>query len=300
MIAAGQKLGPELNPLESAEEMTRAPSPQSAPSIAMMAQHVAPRLTGATDPIQEPPFCDGQTSGVMHVNQRFCGGCQLLRHSGRSSPHDISVYDVPGVPSKLGYISLPKCGSLNMRDILRRLEGRSFSKSIASLGTLAELPANTTFFSFVRNPWARMHSVYNMQRDQWLANNNGTLPAWALEFDDFAVNPDGHHLHMNPRHWSPMFDQLLTEDGHFSPHYLGRIEALNDDFLSILQLAGADSATLARVRDTLEHHRPVHHREADYSQMSTYYAKFYTNKTRKAVGSYSRVDAKLFCYTFST
>ena len=37
-----------------------------------------------------------------------------------------------------------------------------------------------------------MHSVYNMQRDQWLANNNGTLPAWALEFDDFAVNPDGH------------------------------------------------------------------------------------------------------------
>ena len=78
-----------------------------------------------------------------------------------------------------------------------------------------------------------------------------------------------------------MFDQLLTEDGHFSPHYLGRIEALNDDFLSILQLAGADSATLARVRDTLEHHRPVHHREADYSQMSTYYAKLPTRREKR-------------------
>lgn len=244
----------------------------------------------------------GCSEGVMRFGQQFFTNDPRCRQpNGRGikgtgpRAQDIYLYKIPGVAKKLGYVSLTKTGSNNMREVLGALGPRVSHHNYIRMDSVAELPADVVYFTFVRNPWARTHSTYNMLRDFKLLDATTSFETFASNPDAFAKPLQGK---ISPVHWTPLYDQLLTEDGFFVPHYIGRLEHLAEDLAAIFEGAGATPAALEALRVQLEKQSPKHHREAVLTNLTAYYRDNYNDATRASVARYARVDIDVFCYEF--
>ena len=224
----------------------------------------------------------------------------------------IHVYDFTD-GSRIGFFPVAKSGSSQVKAVLGELSiakskhrNREGTHRKCALGSLTDLELsplpcnlqdidlrNATTFSAVRNPWARMVSVFHMGTHQ-SADNSTT------EFSRFTSNPDGYGLGVDPGHWTPQIDQLITEDGHFVPQFIVCLDALSEGLRLILQRAIADEKVRGLVLEKLERillRDPAFHEDANLTN-ATYYRSAYSETTKTQAGEYFSGDVALLGYEF--
>jgi hypothetical protein len=96
-------------------------------------------------------------------------------------------------------------------------------------------------FAFVRNPWARQVSWFNMIRER-----EGILKQKAKDFGEFLERPDdgpgpspGHPVHERRRN---QVEYLMDEDGEQIVDFVGRFENLEEDFAEVCRRIGVDAS----------------------------------------------------------
>ena len=239
-------------------------------------------------------------ANVIATNQRNTGLKRYPVHSGKNGHKKVDTYFYeisPGI--HLAYVSLAKCASNNVRHVLSELaDGQHrIERNIKTLDDLGQMP-KATYFSFIRNPWARLHSSFNMAM-------NGTSVDFPCEFNEFAKNPDiSKVINIDPGHWTPQYNQLITEDGHFIPEYLCRIENFNKGMIKVVEIAMNNCNNLIKINNvinelnTLLNRRIKHHRLADLNNIDKYHRKYYNDDTMASAKEYYKEDIKLFGYQF--
>jgi hypothetical protein len=130
-------------------------------------------------------------------------------------------------------------------------------------------------FAFVRNPWARMVSLYNMllidQRQRWLKD--------VRNFADFLEKPAGA---LKAReHLSDQTGYVSDEQGTRIVDFIGRFESLAEDFNCVCRRLGV-VAELGRMNPSLK---------VDYRD-------YYTPQLRQLVAERYRRDIAGFGYRF--
>ncbi|MBU8869694.1 MAG: sulfotransferase family protein [Gemmatimonadales bacterium] len=133
-------------------------------------------------------------------------------------------------------------------------------------------------FSFVRNPWDRLVSLYTFRRgktppqtllpfSQWIRR------VWEQELDHKAGG--GRFLHWNQLDW-------LSVDGRLDMDFIGRVENMAADFATVCTRLGIDNPGLGRYNTT--QHRP--------------YGSYYDAETRDLVARKYERDIEYFEYVF--
>ena len=208
---------------------------------------------------------------------------------------DIYIFDL-GNNIKLGYISVNKSASQNIRNYCRDLFGNRTRLYIETPNSRNDLELEgITLFSIVRNPWERFHSTFNMI---W-KNNSLNEPE---TFKKFCENPDKCGVSSRgPEHWRSQRNLLICKNGDFLPKYVGYINRLEDDILTIvsklipknLSKKFYDKAAELKKKNFQHHHRS---KEFDNP---LYYMKYYTDTiSLDNVTSYTHEDIDLFNFKF--
>lgn len=206
---------------------------------------------------------------------------------------DIYVYDL-GNNIKLGYISVNKSASINIRNYCKRLFGNQTRLFIERPNSINDLELQgINLFSMVRNPWERFHSTFNMLFD----NNSLNEPE---KFKTFSQNPDKcNMLHRGPEHWHSQRDLLICKNGDFLPKYVGYINRLEDDILKIVsKIISQKQAEKFYNKANLIKKTTNHHRNKEFDN-PLYYMKYYTDPiTLNNVTLYIHEDVDLFDFKY--
>jgi len=136
-------------------------------------------------------------------------------------------------------------------------------------------------FSFVRNPWARMVSVYNnIDGNLVRESRQEGLELEGLSFNEFVVKTkDLIHPHLRPQ-----CDFICGNDGELQIDFLGRFERLEEDFAEIC------------ARLSAQVNLPWHNQATDKSESD--YRAYYCAQTKEIIESRYRRDIDLFGYRF--
>jgi hypothetical protein len=123
-------------------------------------------------------------------------------------------------------------------------------------------------FSFVRNPWDRMVSLYHFNKMAY-----GEKRAFDEWLRQVLVKPN--------RFQGPQIDWLVDEDGEVAVDFVGRFEHLARDFSVVCGRVGAN---LKLPRLNISNHR--------------HYLNYYDDEGRELVRRTCEKDIELFGYTF--
>ena len=121
---------------------------------------------------------------------------------------DLYIYRIND-DTNLAYLSVAKCASNEIRGIFKSLSGNQTKLEINIKDKNDIRLTDLIIFSFIRNPWERFHSAFNMM----MGKTSLELPN---EFLKFTENPDAYKK-IDPGHWTPQYDQLITENGEILP-----------------------------------------------------------------------------------
>lgn len=149
-------------------------------------------------------------------------------------------------------------------------------------------------FSFVRNPWARLVSEYRYRN--FLRHRS---------FKDFVMNklpPPGRDDKY--RHVMPQTDMLYDETGRLLVDFVGKFEALQQDFDLVCRHLGFDESTLPHVnssdKKSREFRRTLRNRLYRNGENAlSSYVDFYDDETREFVTDLYRLDIENFGYSFA-
>ena len=200
---------------------------------------------------------------------------------------DLYIYRIND-DTNLAYLSVAKCASNEIRDIFKSLSGNQTKLEINIKDKNDIRLTDLIIFSFIRNPWERFHSAFNMM----MGKTSLELPN---EFLKFTENPDAYKK-IDPGHWTPQYDQLITENGEILPKYIGNINnmyeyiefMIND--ICIKQNVKED---LINKLNIIKMKEKIHVKNKDFNDTS-YYLKYYNNLTYYNVSKYLETDIKLF------
>jgi len=142
-------------------------------------------------------------------------------------------------------------------------------------------------FTFVRNPWDRLHSAYRFLR-------KGGVNEWDRRFFDanlaqFSDFNDFVHKWVNPRnvwgfvHFYPQWYFVYEPCGRKLVDYVGRYESIDSDFRHVAESIGRPSARLTP-------------RNVTGPRMS--YQETYDHESRRIVEQVYRRDIEIFGYAF--
>lgn len=140
-------------------------------------------------------------------------------------------------------------------------------------------------FAFVRNPWDRLVSSYfflqrggmNEVDRAWAAENLAAHPT----FDNFVHEWLTDENAMRFPHFRPQAFYLAGPDGKVMMDFVGRFEAIGDDFAEVVRRLGRE--TVLPVSNKSEH---------------AHYSTYYDDETRRIVGRVYARDAEIFGYRF--
>ena len=154
--------------------------------------------------------------------------------------------------------------------------------SIREVETLvaAEVLADYLSFSWVRNPWGRMVSIYcNQDPDMLQKALDEGIPLKGLSFPDFLdASQDFQHVHL--------LDQasfILNPQGAVAVDFIGRFESFAADFVRLCECLQMPLSL------NLPHRNASAHKP---------YREYYSDKTRAQVARRYCRDMDLFSYTF--
>lgn len=196
----------------------------------------------------------------------------------------VIVWDSPA----LVYLRVPKSANSSIRTALPRGVQRRLD-----VGQLAERFPRHLSFSFVRNPWARLVSVYSekirsepvteglyLEGVQRCFVRHGLPVRAGMPFEEFAEVACALSDAETEKHLKSQ-SAFLVRDGVLLPGYLGRVETIEDDWRRLGELAGFQAKLPHRNRSQ---HPP--------------YTSFYDRRLANRVGDRYRSDVELFGYDF--
>lgn len=136
-------------------------------------------------------------------------------------------------------------------------------------------------FTFVRNPWDKVVSLYEYRRKK----NKTRIAALNVTFSDWikmthGPSPDTAYYN-NPKSFQPQVEWLKDNDGKISIDFVGKFESINEDFNHIKNAIGLD-AELPHLN----------------ASSRTDYRSYYDDETRKLIEHWYREDIERFGYTF--
>jgi len=154
-------------------------------------------------------------------------------------------------------------------------------------------------FSFVRNPWSRLVSVY-----RYLGLSED------MSFRQFLIEDFAADDLWEPRLFKiPQYDFLFTNDGRQLVDYIGRFENLQTDFdqvcsaigLPAMKLphaneTGSGRSVLDSVKDRIKRISPIHRKYDEHD----HYTGYYDSETRKIFERLYSMDIETFGYTFGS
>lgn len=142
-------------------------------------------------------------------------------------------------------------------------------------------------FSFVRNPWDRQVSLYQMRR------HLGALPA-GQDFKSYVMQFDAPRygqplaLHSAPTYYYSACDYLLDADGNLLVSHVARFEQR------------AQALELLAERLELDSLGSLHLQRTDDSDARVHYSDYYDNESRELIARVFSDDIQRFDYRFET
>ena len=145
-------------------------------------------------------------------------------------------------------------------------------------------------FTFVRNPWDRVVSVWKQfKKDKkYLANKELPLDLpfgkyvnmiEGYNFESFQPNLDWIYWHLYPQH-----KHVVDENGETIIDFIGRFESLQKDFDYVCAVLDIPASKLIRANRTIHKH----------------YSHYYTKENQKVIHDKFKTDIDLFNYKFTT
>lgn len=145
--------------------------------------------------------------------------------------------------------------------------------------TFEEFYASTFKFSTVRNPWARVASLY--------ARREGVQMAEGMDFDAFClqIRYASDTCSVPTRH-ECQIDWLLDDRGEMAMDYVMRLEDIDTDLPKLKDLSGRDFDI------------EVKQKNVNPTSMSRSYRDLYSQEARDHIGAVFRRDIEAFGYSF--
>jgi hypothetical protein len=205
-----------------------------------------------------------------------CVFVHIPRTGGTSIETALGVFGdwrIENTQSMFGLISSP--------ELSREIRSTAFLQHLTGAQLCHLLPHQFQQyfrFSFVRNPWDRMVSIYShMDTHMEDSAEDAGLPLTGLSFEEFLERTENfQHVHLMPQ------QQFIFDDtGNCLVDFIGRFESLSSDFAVICEKLGIET--------TLSHQNPSTHGD---------YRAYYNEASRKAVERRYGEDIERLRYVF--
>ena len=172
-------------------------------------------------------------------------------------------------------------GQIASPELARRVASTAFLQHATASelrGLLPEEFGKYFRFTFVRNPWDRLVSVYSRMDPHMRASaESAGLPLKGISFDEFVERTE----HFRDAHLDAQDRFVFDAAGHGLVDFIGRYERLAEDF----------AAVCARLGQTVD----LPHRNASTHDA---YRQYYSDATRKIVERRYGADIEKFGYQF--
>lgn len=213
---------------------------------------------------------------------------------------------------KAAYIPIPKVANTSLRNffaqtldqkVVNQKLGfnytdffKSYNSLVNSKEKLNKKYSHYWSFCFVRNPWDRLVSCYSEKikksshiNNTWFCNGvslgllrYGVFRA-NMSFEDFVYAISSIPNQEADPHFKSQYTFLTTNEGKLIPHFIGKLENLNEDLFFICKTLQINNGL--EIPHYLKSKR-LHYRE------------YYTEELKKLVASRYAKDIELFDYKF--
>jgi hypothetical protein len=186
---------------------------------------------------------------------------------------------------------MPKCGGISVKRKFRNskkfcvIYGHDTrKKSFKYLKDRVDQDFTGYIFTFTRNPWDRLVSVYF-----YLKNGNTTSGdkkdcnrylAQYSSFEDMVLNWDD--ILFNQIHFKEQYKWVCDDNGELIPDFIGRFENLQEDFDIICDKIGIPQQQLPHKNKSKHKH----------------YTEYYDDETKQIVAEKYAKDIEYFGYEF--
>ena len=188
------------------------------------------------------------------------------------------------------FLHIPKCGGVSLKSAI---SNSLTDEDVFGFGhrpyNQIQDPEEKFIFTFVRNPWDRIVSLYSFWKNQdeshrhykfdkeqvdFIQNNN-------IKFDDFVKQiRDRHPIFMKKRHPHPYLGYFFPKPQCIS--FIGKVEAYQQDFDNLCKLIGIERQTLPLLNKSKR----------------TRYTDYYDKELRNIVADLYSKDIDYFGYKF--
>lgn len=136
-------------------------------------------------------------------------------------------------------------------------------------------------FTFVRNPWDKVVSLYEYRRKKdktKIASRKIAFTEWVK----LTLGPDRDpYYYNNIKSFQPQVEWLKDDEGAIAINFIGKFESIRSDFEQIRQTIGT-SGELSHLNATKRSN----------------YRDYYNDETRQIVANWYREDIEAFGYSF--
>ncbi len=224
--------------------------------------------------------------GQMLRHPRHMARLRQMRRSESATGYSLQQFEA----SNSIFIHIPKASGVSVaKSLYGNMAGGHMAMRDYELAFGPHFLRKAFVFTFVRNPWDRLHSAYrflakggmNRADVQWAAAHAAYLESFeGFVTDGLQVPTIAESIHIVPQThllFSPVY-------GYDAIDFIGRFENLRDDFETVCTALGATDAELS-------HENRTAGEKEDYRSS-------YSDDMRAAVGEFYRTDIDLLGYSF--
>ena len=202
-----------------------------------------------------------------------------------------SIITVPNNKKSIVFLHIPKCGGISLKKILRGSFDNTSVFKCYNHRPYSEIPdsENSFIFTFVRNPWDRILSLYSFWNSQdkshpfykWDKQQVDFIHENEITFDEFVRHiRDKHPIFFKKRHPNPYIGYFFTDPSTID--FIGKVESYQEDFDKLCDIVGIPRKNLP-VTNKSNHTR---------------YSDYYNDETRNIVSQIYSEDIEFFKYKF--
>ena len=178
------------------------------------------------------------------------------------------------------YVRIPKCASCSVRDMFRKYKTDRMQPSRRGAEYFRSKWGRVKWeeyftFSFVRNPWGRLVSMYAFLLN--VHNRRGVKRKWHGDFSLFLKE-----LYRTNKRCFLQSKWLVSSKGNIMVDFVGRVESFDEDIEKISYRIGIDTP------------QRIHTNKSNHNN----YREYYTKETEGFVSDVCAKDIELFGYRF--
>jgi len=194
---------------------------------------------------------------------------------------------------KFLFVHIQKTAGSSICDHLQQFRGTKYLGRQHSFLSQYKIPSGYYKFTFVRNPWERLVSWYNMMTyrkshndfSEYLLTNSSNFSEFLDCTDIIVETKDTFKKYKVDYVKSIAFNQLdyiTNRDGNIGVDFIGRFESLQDDYNKMMKAIGLPERTLKHINK---------YERDDYR-------KYYTDGDIEKVFQLYKRDIEYFKFTF--